>query len=74
MSFQLRITNIRVDANTVASGTFITGTILATFPVQNQSGLVLGVAQSSLSVTATSPATTFTQCTSTATSGSSVRL
>jgi hypothetical protein len=72
VTFQLRVTNIRVNANTVASGTFITGTILATFPVQNQSGLVLGVAQSSLSVTATSPAQTFTQCTSTPTNGSTV--
>jgi len=72
VTFQLRITNVRVDANTVASGTFITGTLLGTFPIQNQSGLVLGVAQSSLSVTAASPATSFTQCTSTATSGSSV--
>jgi hypothetical protein len=69
---QLRITNIRVNANTVASGTFITGTILATFPVQNQAGLVLGVAQSSLSVSTTSPPTSFTQCTSTATAGSTV--
>jgi len=45
---------------------------LATFPVQNQSGLVLGVAQSSLSVAASSPPTAFTQCTSTSTSGSTV--
>jgi hypothetical protein len=72
VTFQLRITNIRVNANTVASGTFITGTILATFPVQNQSGLVLGVAQSSLSVAAASPPTSFTQCTSTTSSGSTV--
>lgn len=71
-TFQLRITNIRVNANTVASGTFITGTVLATFPVQNQSGLVLGVAQSSLSVAAASPPTAFTQCTSTTSSGSTV--
>jgi len=71
-TFQLRVTNVRVNANSVASGTFITGTILATFPVQNQSGLVLGVAQSSLSVTVASPPTNFTQCNSTATSGSTV--
>ena len=55
-AFQLRITNVRVNANAVVSGTFVTGTILATFPVQNQSGLVLGVVQSSLSV-ALSPVT-----------------
>jgi len=71
-TFQLRVTNIRVNANTVASGTFITGTVLATFPIQNQSGLVLGVAQSSLSVSVTSPPANFTQCNSTATSGSTV--
>jgi len=71
-SVQLRVTNIRVNANSVASGTFITGTVLATFPVQNQSGLVLGVAQSSLSVSVTSPATNFTQCNSTPTAGTSV--
>jgi len=68
-TFQIRVTNVRVNANSVASGTFITGTILATFPVQNQSGLVLGVAQSSLSVTVTSPPPSLTQCNSTPTSG-----
>jgi len=71
-TFQIRITNVRVNANTVASGTFITGTVLATFPVQNQSGLVLGVAQSSLSVSVASPPTNFTQCNSTTSSGSTV--
>jgi len=70
-TFQLRVTNIRVNANTVASGTFITGTILATFPVQNQSNLVLGVAQSSLSVSLASTTQSFSQCQSTATSGTS---
>jgi len=69
---QLRLTNIRVNANSVASGTFITGTVLGTFPIQNQSGLVLGVAQSSLSVSVTSPPTSFTQCNSTPTNGSTV--
>jgi len=69
-NFTIRVTNVRVNANSVASGTFITGTILATFPVQNQSGLVLGVAQSSLSV-AVSATTNFSQCTSTPTSGTS---
>ena len=32
--FQIRVTNVRVNANSVAAGTFITGTILATFPIQ----------------------------------------
>jgi len=68
--FQLRVTNVRVQANSVAAGTFITGTILATFPVQNQSGLVLGVAESSLSVSVGTTITNFSQCQSTATSGS----
>jgi len=67
--FQVRVTNVRVNANSVAAGTFITGTVLATFPIQNQSGLTLGVAQSSLSV-AVSSTTNFAQCTSTATAGS----
>jgi len=66
--FQVRVTNVRVNANSVAAGTFITGTILATFPVQNQSQLVLGVAQSSLSV-AVSSVTNLAQCTSTPTTG-----
>jgi hypothetical protein len=66
--FQIRVTNVRVNANSVAAGTFITGTILATFPVQNQSGLVLGVAQSSLSVSV-SALTSFSQCQSTPTAG-----
>jgi hypothetical protein len=64
--FQIRVTNVRVNANSVAAGTFITGTVLATFPVQNQSGLVLGVAQSSLSVSVSS-VTNFAQCNSTPT-------
>ena len=66
--FQIRVTNVRVNANSVAAGTFITGTILATFPIQNQSNLVLGVAQSSLSVSV-SALTNFSQCQSTPTSG-----
>jgi hypothetical protein len=68
--FQLRVTNVRVNANSVAAGTFITGTILATFPVQNQSGLVLGVAEASLSVSVGTTITNFSQCQSTTTSGS----
>jgi hypothetical protein len=68
--FQVRVTNVRVNANSVAAGTFITGTVLATFPIQNQSQLVLGVAQSSLSV-AVSSVTNFAQCNSTPTSGTS---
>jgi len=70
-TFQVRVTNVRVNANSVAAGTFITGTVLATFPVQNQSNLVLGVAQSSLSV-AVSSVTNFAQCNSTPTAGSTV--
>jgi len=68
--FQIRVTNVRVNANSVAAGTFITGTVLATFPVQNQSGLVLGVAQSSLSVSVSS-VTSFAQCNSTPTTTTS---
>jgi len=70
-TFQLRITNVRVNANSVASGTFINGTVLATFPIQNQTNLVLGVAQSSLNVTVSSPPSNFTQCTS-QTAGSTI--
>jgi hypothetical protein len=69
-SFSIRITNVRVNANSVPAGSFITGTVLATFPIQNQSGLVLGVAQTSLSVAAvSSTAPSLTQCTSTPTTG-----
>jgi hypothetical protein len=76
-AFQLRITNVRLNANTVAAGTFISGTILGTFPIQNQGSLVLGVAQSSLSVSLVSSTNqsvpfSFSQCTSTGTSGSVV--
>ncbi len=72
-AFQLRITNVRLNANTVAAGTFISGTVLGTFPIQNQGSLVLGVAQSSLSVSLTSSTNqsvpySFSQCTSTGTS------
>ncbi len=69
--FQIRLTNVRVNANSVAAGTFINGTVLGTFPIQNQSNLVLGVAQSSLSV-AVASTSNFAQCTSTTTSGSVV--
>jgi hypothetical protein len=72
-SFTVRVTNVRVNANSVAAGTFITGTILATFPIQNQSSLVLGVAQASLSV-AVSSTSNFAQCTSTPTAGSSINV
>jgi hypothetical protein len=69
--FQIRVTNVRVNANSVAAGSFVTGTVLATFGIQNQQNLVLGAIQSSLSV-AVSSVTNFAQCNSTATSGSVV--
>jgi hypothetical protein len=61
-AFSVRITNVRINANALASGSFVTGTILATFPVSNQAGLVLGAVQTSLSVSVTSPAPTLAQC------------
>jgi len=66
-TFTVRVTNVRVNANQLASGAFVNGTVLATFPVQNQSGLVLGVVQSSLSLTPPSTIPSFAQCTSTTT-------
>jgi hypothetical protein len=72
LQFQVRVTNVRVNANSLAAGSFVTGTVLATFPVQNQSGLVLGAVQASLSVSVTTPPANFAQCTSTATSGSTI--
>ena len=71
LPFQIRVTNVRVNANSVAAGSFVTGTVLATFGIQNQQNLVLGAIQSSLSV-AVSSVTNFAQCNSTATSGSIV--
>jgi len=71
-TFQIRVTNVRVQANSVAAGTFITGTILGTFPIQNQQSLVLGVAQSSLSV-AVSSVVNFAQCNSTPTNGTLIQ-
>ncbi len=49
-NFQIRITNVRVNANAVAAGTVISGNVLTSFPVQNQNNLSLGVVESSLSV------------------------
>ena len=69
--FQIRVTNVRVNANSLAAGGFVTGTVLATFGIQNQQNLVLGAIQSSLSV-AVSSVTNFAQCTSTPTSGTVV--
>jgi hypothetical protein len=60
--FTLRLTNLRVNANAVASGTFVTGTVLATFPIQNQSNLALGVVESSLSVSVSSPIPSSSGC------------
>jgi len=69
--FQIRVTNVRVNANSLAAGGFVTGTVLATFGIQNQQQLVLGAIQSSLSV-AVSSVTNFAQCTSTPTAGTVV--
>jgi len=69
--FQVRVTNVRVNANSLAAGSFVTGTILATFPIQNQQNLVLGAIQSSLSV-AVSSVSSFAQCNSTPTAGTIV--
>jgi len=69
--FQVRVTNVRVNANSLAAGSFVTGTVLATFPIQNQQNLVLGAIQSSLSV-AVSSVTNFAQCNSTPTQGTVV--
>jgi hypothetical protein len=66
--FQIRVTNVRVNANSLAAGSFVTGTVLATFGIQNQQNLVLGAIQSSLSV-AVSSVSNFAQCNSTPTSG-----
>jgi len=69
--FQIRVTNVRVNANSLAAGGFVTGTVLATFGIQNQQNLVLGAVQASLSV-AISSVTNFAQCNSTVTAGSTV--
>jgi len=69
--FQIRVTNVRVNANSLAAGSFVTGTILATFGIQNQQNLVLGAIQQSLSV-AVSSVTNFAQCNSTPTAGTVV--
>jgi len=72
--FQIRVTNVRVNANSLAAGAFVTGTVLATFGIQNQQNLVLGAIQSSLSVSIASPpgVTSFAQCNSTPTAGTVV--
>ena len=70
-TFTIRITNVRVNANALAAGSFVTGTVLSTFGLQNQQNLVLGAIQSSLS-TAVSASTNVAQCQSTATSGTVV--
>jgi len=69
--FQVRVTNVRVNANSLAAGSFVTGTVLSTFPIQNQQNLVLGAIQSSLSV-AVSAVSNFAQCNSTPTAGSTI--
>jgi len=69
--FTIRVTNVRVNANSVAAGQFVTGTALATFGLQNQSNLVLGAVQLSLA-TAVSSVTNFAQCNSTSTAGTTI--
>jgi len=66
--FQIRVTNVRVNANSLAAGSFVTGTVLATFGIQNQQNLVLGAIQASLSVSVGS-VSPFAQCNSTPTTG-----
>ncbi|HEY3838260.1 MAG TPA: FG-GAP-like repeat-containing protein, partial [Bryobacteraceae bacterium] len=61
-SFTIRITNLRVNANELASGSFVTGTVLSTFGLQNQQNLVLGAVQSSLSVRVSTPVQNSQQC------------
>jgi hypothetical protein len=70
-TFTIRVTNIRVNANSLAAGSFVTGTVLSTFGLQNQQNLVLGAVQSSLSTTVSS-VTNFAQCNSTPTAGTIV--
>jgi hypothetical protein len=70
-TFTIRVTNVRVNANNVAAGQFVTGTALATFGLQNQSNLVLGAVQNSLSV-GVSSVTNFAQCNSTPTAGTPI--
>ena len=59
--FTIRVTNIRVNANELTAGAFVTGTLMPSFPVQDQSGLVLGAVLNSLSLTV-SAVTPFSQC------------
>jgi hypothetical protein len=47
--FSVRLTNLRINASAVSLSWFVTGTVLATFPIQNQAGLVLGAVQPTLS-------------------------
>jgi len=70
-NFTIRVTNVRVNANSLAAGAFVTGTVLSTFGLQNQQNLVLGAIQSSLSVSVSS-VTNFAQCTSTPTAGTAI--
>jgi len=71
LNFTIRITNVRVNANSLAAGSFVTGTVLSTFGLQNQQNLVLGAVQTSLNTTVSST-TNFAQCQSTPTSGTVV--
>lgn len=53
-SFQIRITNLRVNAHDASAGAFVNATVLATFPVQNQSGIILGVVEPTLALSVSS--------------------
>jgi hypothetical protein len=70
--FTIRVTNIRVNANELTAGAFVTGTVMPSFPVQNQSGLVLGAVLNSLSLTV-SAVTPFSQCASIPAAGTVVQ-
>jgi hypothetical protein len=58
----LNITNIRVNPSQIASNAFVTGTISATFPLQNGKSRSLGYVRPSLSVKTGSSISSFPQC------------
>jgi hypothetical protein len=59
--FLLRVTNLRVNANALMSGSLLSGSIVGTFPIANQV-LVLGAVQSSLSLSISTPLPVLPQC------------
>jgi hypothetical protein len=60
-SVSMLITNLRVNASQLSAGSLLTGTVLGTFPIQNQS-LLLGDLKASLGVKAGQPIPGFSQC------------